>query len=51
MVTESCHLSYGQIEHEIQKSKDDSGRARRRLAQRVLNQKQRPRQKKPRGFA
>lgn len=50
MVTESCHLNYGQIEHELQKSKDDGGRARRRLAQRVLSQKQRPRQEQAKGF-
>ena len=51
MVCETAHLSPGQVEAELQKIKDDGGRARRRLARRVRNPKQRQKLKPANGFA
>ena len=45
MPTETAHLNSGQVEAELQKLRDDSGRARRRLANRIRNPKNRSTQK------
>ena len=41
MALETAHMSHGEIEGLLQKFSDDSGRARRRQADRVRNPKQR----------
>ena len=51
MPCETAHLSPGQVEAELLKNKDDSGRARRRQARRVRNPKQRQKLKPANGFA
>ena len=48
MPAETAHLNAGQLEAELLKLKsDDSGRARRRLANRIRNPKNRSIQKTP----